>query len=71
MLTANYIFLKGEMDVNTPAVTAGQLQRLYELNAEWLPIKNEYNNLQKQVEDYNTLCRSTGIEKITIPEIKD
>ena len=71
MLTANYIFLKGEMDVNTPAVTAGQLQRLTELNAEWLPIKNEYNNLQKQVEDYNTLCRSTGIEKITIPEIKD
>ena len=58
------------MDVNIPTVTAGQQQRLTELNAQWQPIKNEYNNLQKQVADFNALCRSSGIEKITIPEIK-
>jgi hypothetical protein len=58
------------MDVNIPTVTAGQRQRLTELNAQWQPIKNEYNNLQKQVADFNALCRSSGIEKITIPEIK-
>ena len=70
MLSANYIFLKGEMDVNIPTVTAGQQQRLAELNAEWQPVKNEYNDLQKNVAEYNALCKSLHIEKITIPEIK-
>jgi cell division protein FtsB len=69
MLSANYIFVKAEMDVNIPAVTAGQQQRITELNAQWQPIKTEYNDLQKQVADYNALCRSSGIEKITVPEI--
>jgi photosystem II stability/assembly factor-like uncharacterized protein len=69
MLSADYIFLKGEMDVNIPAVTNGQQQRLAELNAQWLPIRNEYTDLQNQVADFNALCRSLNIEKITIPEI--
>ena len=69
MLSADYIFLKGEMDVNIPAVTSGQQQRLAELNAQWMPIKNEYIDLQNQVADFNALCRSLNIEKITIPEI--
>lgn len=68
MLSANYIFLRGGMDVNTPGVTNGQLQSLTELNTEWQPLKSEYDHLQKQVEDYNTLCKNSGIEKITIPE---
>lgn len=66
-LSADYIFLKGEMDVNIPTVTTGQKQRLTELNAEWQPIQNEYTDLQKQVADLNALCRSLNIEKITIP----
>jgi photosystem II stability/assembly factor-like uncharacterized protein len=70
MLSANYIFLKGEMDVNTPMVTTGQQQRLSELNAQWMPLKNEYKALQKNITDYNALCRSMNIEKITVPEIK-
>ena len=69
MLSADYIFLKGEMDVNIPAVTNGQQQRLTELIALWLPIKNEYSDIQKQVADFNALCRSLNIEKITIPTI--
>jgi hypothetical protein len=68
MLSADYIFLKGEMDTNIPGVTAGQQQRLAELNALWQPIKNDYTDLQKQVADFNALCRSMNIEKITIPE---
>ena len=68
MLSANYIFLKGEMYVNIPTVTLGQRQRLAELNAEWLPIKREYDALQKNIEEYNALCRKMQIEKITIPE---
>jgi len=70
MLSANYIFLKGEMDVNIPTVTSGQQQRLAELNADWQPIKKEYDALQKNVEEYNALCRRMQIEKITIPEIR-
>ncbi len=71
MLSADYIFLKGEMNVNTPIVTVGSRERLTELNAQWQPIKNEYNDLQKQIGTYNIQCRSAGIEKITVPEIKD
>lgn len=68
MLSADYIFLKGEMDVNIPAVTNGQQQRLTELNGQWQPIKNEYSNILKQVEDFNSLCRKLNIEKITVPQ---
>ncbi len=67
MLSADYIFLKGEMDVNIPAVTNGQQQRLTELNGQWQPIKNEYIEIQKQVADFNDLCRKLNIEKITVP----
>ena len=70
MLTANYIFLRGEMDVNVPAVTTGQQQRLAELNAQWLPLKKEYGELQQAVAGYNSLCKNLHLEKITIPEIK-
>ena len=71
MLTANYIFLKGEMDVNIPGVTTGQQDRLIELNAEWKPLKDEYQNLIKEIATYNLQCRNAGIEKITVPEMID
>ncbi|MEP6616261.1 MAG: hypothetical protein ABJA57_06755 [Ginsengibacter sp.] len=70
MLSANYIFLKGEMDVNIPTVTEGQQQRLSELNSQWLTLKTEYDHLQKLVDDFNTYCRNAHIEKITIPAIR-
>jgi len=70
MLSADYIFLKGEMDINSPAVTNGQQQRLNELNAQWQPLNNEYKNLQQQIAEFNALCRSLNIEKITIPDIR-
>ena len=69
MLSADYIFLKGEMDVNIPEVTNGQQQQLTALNGLWQPIKNEYTDLQMQVTEFNALCRSLGIEKITIPTL--
>lgn len=69
-LTADYIFLRGEMDVNTPQVTNGQVERLAELNTQWQPLKDDYNKLQKKIEDFNVLCRNAGIEKITIPTIE-
>jgi chromosome segregation ATPase len=67
MLSADYIFLKGELDTNLPAVTSGQQQRLAELNAQWQPLKEEYGNLQKQVADFNALCQRHNIGRITLP----
>jgi photosystem II stability/assembly factor-like uncharacterized protein len=69
MLSADYIFLKGEMDTNIPNVTNGQQTRLVELNALWQPLLDEYLGLQKKVADFNALCREKGIEKITIPTL--
>lgn len=40
------------------------VKQLTELNAQWQQIKNEYNDLQKNVVDYNALCKSLHIEKI-------
>ena len=66
-LSADYIFLRGEMDNNLPAVTTGQKKRLAELNAQWQPLKTEYGQLQQKVADFNALCRKANVEKITVP----
>ncbi len=71
MLSADYIFLKGENDANTPFVTSGSQERLTVLNSQWMPLKKEYDNLQKEIGIYNMQCRNAGIEKITVPEIKE
>jgi hypothetical protein len=67
MLSADYIFVKGEMDMNVPFVTGGQLERIKELNAQWEPLKKEYEALQNKVSAFNALCREKGVEKITMP----
>ncbi len=68
-LSADYVFLRGEMDTNLPAVTTGQKQRLAELNGLWQPLQNSYKELQQKVAGFNALCRSAGLEKITIPVV--
>ncbi|MEZ0487290.1 WD40/YVTN/BNR-like repeat-containing protein [Fibrella aquatica] len=69
-LSADYIFLKGEMDVNTPYVTAGQQERLSELNALWQPLQAQMNALiQNDITRFNTQCRQLQIEKITVPDV--
>jgi photosystem II stability/assembly factor-like uncharacterized protein len=67
MLSADYIFVKGEMDMNVPFVTGGQLERIKELNEQWEPLKKEYEELQKKVAAFNAFCREKGVEKITLP----
>lgn len=67
-LSADYIFVRGELDSNVPMVTNGQKQRLAELDAEWATLKKEMNAIkEEQVASFNTLCKDKGIEKITIP----
>lgn len=69
-LSADYIFLKGELDVTTPYVTAGQTERLSELNAVWQPLKTNMNLLiQSDIARFNEQCRQLQLEKITIPDV--
>ncbi len=67
MLSADYIFVRGELDSNTPSITNGQTQRLAELDAQWTTLKAEKQGLIQQIAAFNTLCREKGIEKITLP----
>ena len=67
-LSADYIFLKGEMESNVPTVTNGAREQLAALDAIWQPLKKEYTELvNKDVADYNNLCRNSKLEKITVP----
>jgi len=69
-LSADYIFLKGETDTNIPYVTAGQQERLTELNAIWQPLKTDMNLLiQNDIARFNALCRQLQVEKITVPDV--
>ena len=69
MLSADYIFLKGEMDVNIPQVTEGSKKQLAHLNAIWQPLKNQYNTIVlKLIPDFNMACKRMDIEKITLPQ---
>ncbi len=66
-LTADYIFLKGEMDANIPGVTNGQKERLIELNNLWQPINVEGDDiLGKQVSAFNKLYDESGLGKVVV-----
>lgn len=68
-LTADYIFLKGEMDTNIPDITNGQKERLAELNNLWVPLKTEGDDITvKQVNAFNKLYDESGLGKVVIPK---
>lgn len=68
-ISADYIFLKGEMDVNIPYVTNGQKQQYENLNADWQKLKQKINTmLNNDVAGFNTLCRQKNIDKVVIPK---
>ena len=68
-ISADYIFLKGEMDVNIPYVTQGQQERYNELNADWQKLKSTMNKLiQNDISAFNKLCEQKQMGKITLPD---
>ncbi|GHB82470.1 WD40/YVTN/BNR-like repeat-containing protein [Persicitalea jodogahamensis] len=67
MLSADYIFVRGELDSNVPIVTNGQKQRIAELDGQWDKLNAEKEKLVEDIYAFNVLCRSKGIEKITMP----
>ena len=66
-LNADYFFIKGELDVNTPYVTEAQKQRLSELNAVWQKRQVEQGTIQKSIDEFNNSCRQMNIGKIVMP----
>ncbi|GAB3170915.1 VPS10 domain-containing protein [Telluribacter humicola] len=67
MLSADYIFVRGELDTNVPFVTNGQKQRVAELDAQWQKLKTEMNGIvNKEVAAFNTLAKQKGIEKVIV-----
>jgi photosystem II stability/assembly factor-like uncharacterized protein len=67
-LSADYIFLKGEADVNIPYVTRSQREQLAALNAIWQKQKSiQQNILQQDISELNRLCRESGIGTLVVP----
>ncbi|HEV2355401.1 MAG TPA: hypothetical protein VGR89_14220 [Puia sp.] len=67
-LSADYIFLKGEMDANTPYVTVGQQQRYAELDANWQRLRSQMNSLlDKDVSGFNALCAQKKLGTVIVP----
>jgi photosystem II stability/assembly factor-like uncharacterized protein len=67
-ISADYIFLKGEMDTNIPAITNGQKQQYQQLNSDWQKLKTELDNiLNNDVRGFNALCKQKNIEKVIVP----
>lgn len=67
-LSADYFFLKGEMDGPIPFVTDGQKQQYQYLRDQWLPLKDEYDIIvSKDIPAINRLCRELSIERIMMP----
>jgi hypothetical protein len=68
-LSADYIFLRGEMDANIPYITKGQKDRYAELDAMWQTLKGRMNALlDREVAGFNALCAQKKLEKVIVPE---
>lgn len=68
MLSADYIFLKGEMDTNAPNVTEGMKTQLAALDARWAPLQAQYQSfVANGIPAFNALCQTANIGTITIP----
>lgn len=67
-ISADYIFVKGELDVNTPYVTNGQEEQFQKLHSDWQKLKNTVATLlDKEVNSFNEVCKKSNINAIIIP----
>jgi chromosome segregation ATPase len=65
-LTADYIFLKGEMDANIPYVTKGQETRYQELEAIWQKYAQQLASIRTKVQGLNEKCKELKIPVVFI-----
>jgi len=68
MLSADYIFLKGEMDTNAPNVTTGMKTQLAALDARWAPLQAQYQAfVASEIPAFNSQAQAANIGTIAIP----
>jgi photosystem II stability/assembly factor-like uncharacterized protein len=68
MISADYIFLKGQIDVNIPYVTEGLTVQYEKLNSDWKKMKATVDKIvQTDVATFNKLCSEKNISRIIIP----
>ena len=68
-LSANIIFVHGEVNTNIPYVTAGQQARYQELHEEWLVYQKEMDDLlNKEVAALNARCKALAVANVMLPE---
>ncbi|MCU0334739.1 MAG: hypothetical protein MUF62_06770 [Chitinophagaceae bacterium] len=67
-LSADYIFLRGELDSNIPLVTEGQKQQLEVLHAQWVKAEAEMKQmLEQKLAGFNKQCQEKGVPKVMVP----
>lgn len=68
-LSANIIFVHGELNGTVPYVTAGQKLRYNELHEEWLVYQKEMEELlNKDVTELNAKCKELAVANVILPE---
>ena len=65
-LTADYIFLKGELDSNTPYVPEGHKKQFDVLHNKWLALKQRKEKLEKDVVELNADISKANIGRIIL-----
>ena len=68
-LSANIIFVHGELSGTVPYTTKGQEQRYNDLHADWLKYEAQMKELLSiDVAAYNQLCRTLGVNNVILPQ---
>ena len=65
-LSAEYLFLRGQVSDNIPAVTKAMTTREKELDAEWAPLKEEAQQLDRTIQAFNEALIKAGFGAIFI-----
>jgi hypothetical protein len=65
-ITADYIFLKGDIEANVPYVTEGQKQQFETLHNQWLKLKDRKTSIEKEVSALNADISRANIGRIIL-----
>ncbi|HLO82902.1 MAG TPA: hypothetical protein VK166_18180 [Chitinophagaceae bacterium] len=65
-ITADYIFLKGDIEANVPYVTQGQKQQFDTLHNQWLKLKERKTNIEKEISTLNADINKANIGRIIL-----
>ncbi|MFZ9660288.1 MAG: WD40/YVTN/BNR-like repeat-containing protein [Chitinophagaceae bacterium] len=65
-ITADYIFLKGEMDSNIPFITKGQKDQFDVLHQQWLILKGRKDAIQKNIQELNEEISKAQVGRVII-----